>query len=135
LAVAEAKRIWDGAKNCETHHYLEKKQVESYGLKIDDNGNLLIPICDEYGNLVSLQKIWENPDKDADEKFIKRFLANGKTKCCYFKIGEIGDEVVICEGYATGATVYKCIGKPVVVAFYCGNVLDTAKIIRKNIPK
>jgi putative DNA primase/helicase len=96
---------------------------------------LLIPVYDEYGNLVSLQKIWENSNKDVDEKFIKRFLGNGKTKGCYFTIGKIGDEVVICEGYATGATIYKCVEKAVVVAFYCGNILDTAKIIRKKYPR
>jgi putative DNA primase/helicase len=134
LAAAEAKKIWDGAKNCETHSYLEKKQIESHGLKTLGE-MLLIPVYDEYSNLVSLQKIWENPDKNDDEKFIKRFLANGKTKGCYFTIGKIDDEVVICEGYATGATIYKCVEKAVVVAFYCGNILDAAKIIRKKYPR
>jgi putative DNA primase/helicase len=133
-AALQAKKIWDNAKNCETHPYLETKKVEAYGLKIDGE-KLLIPVYDENDNLVSLQEIWENPNKDVEKKFIKKFWKNGKTKCCCFTIGKIDDEVVICEGYATGATIYKCIGKAVVVAFYCGNILDVAKIIRKKYPK
>ncbi|MDR0580868.1 MAG: DUF927 domain-containing protein [Holosporaceae bacterium] len=133
-AALEAVKMWSNAQNCETHPYLAKKEVASYGLKTLGE-MLLIPVYAENGNLVSLQRIWENPDKNDGEKFIKRFLGNGKTKGCYFTIGEIGDEVVICEGYATGATIHKCIGKAVVVAFYCGNILDVAKIIRKKYPR
>jgi putative DNA primase/helicase len=134
-AALLAKKIWDKANNCETHPYLEAKKVESHGLKID-NKTLLIPVYDENDNLVSLQRIWENPNKNNDDaKFIKGFLENGKTKGCYFTFGKIDDEVVVCEGYATGATIHKCIGKAVVVAFYCGNILDVAKIIRRKYPK
>jgi putative DNA primase/helicase len=133
-AALRAKEIWNKAQNCETHPYLKEKHVECYGLKIDGE-RLLIPVCDEKDNLVSPQKIWENPNKNDDKKFIKGFLENGKTKGCYFTIGKIDDEVVICEGYATGATIHRCTEKAVVVAFYCGNILDVAKIIRKKYPQ
>ncbi|GHU13144.1 hypothetical protein FACS189449_08110 [Alphaproteobacteria bacterium] len=59
--------------------------------------------------MVSLQKIYPNG--------LKKFHAGGRKKGCYFVIGEICDEVIICEGYATGASIHECIEKPVVVAF------------------
>ena len=76
--------------------------------------------------IVSLQSI--------DAKGFKLFTLGGKKKGCYFVIGELGDTIVICEGYATGATVYEATGLPVVVAFDSGNLAPVSKIIRKKYP-
>ncbi|GHT94596.1 alkaline-shock protein [Alphaproteobacteria bacterium] len=124
-AAVAAQQIWNEAVECETHQYLEKKRVNAYGLKTQ-NETLLIPIFDENDNLVSLQKIYPNG--------LKKFHAGARKKGCYFVIGEICDEVIICEGYATGASIHECIEKTVVVAFDANNLLDVAKAIRRKYP-
>ena len=43
----KAQALWDEASACEKHPYLEKKQVLSYGLKIDSGGRLMIPMYDK----------------------------------------------------------------------------------------
>ena len=39
-----ASKEWELGAPCETHPYLEKKNVCSYGLRVDKNGSLMIPI-------------------------------------------------------------------------------------------
>jgi putative DNA primase/helicase len=132
IAVSQAKQIWSTASDCTTHPYLETKKIKAYGLKIDRQ-TLLIPLHDEHGNLASLQKIWPNPQISG--KFVKGFLKGSKIQGCCFTLGAIADEVVICEGYATGATIHEITGLPVVVAFSSNNLKCVAVIIAKKHPK
>jgi hypothetical protein len=101
--------------------YLEIKKIKSHRLKIDRQ-TLLIPLHDEHGNLTSLQKIWL--DSKNPGKFVKGFLKGSRLQGNCFTIGEIKENVVICEGYATGATIYEITGIPVVVAFSSNNLLN-----------
>jgi putative DNA primase/helicase len=128
--AVEVRKIWENATTCETHLYLEKKQIKSYGLKIQ-NDNLLIPLLNEDGNVVSLQKIFFDRKQN---KFIKMFYTGARTKGCFCILGNIDRETIICEGYATGASIHECVKKPVVVAFSSGNLYDVAKTIRKKYP-
>ena len=59
-AAKKAQALWESALPCEKHPYLEKKQVLSYGLKIDEHGNLVIPLYDKQLTIVGLQFI--DPD-------------------------------------------------------------------------
>lgn len=43
-------------------------------------------------------------------------------------------EIVICEGYATGASIHMATGAPVAVAFDAGNLKPVAKAIREKYP-
>jgi putative DNA primase/helicase len=111
------------------HPYLKIKKIKSYGLKIYGE-KLLIPICDENDNLVSLQSIQQLDSGN----FFKKFFPGARKKGCFFIIGDIYDEFIICEGYATGASIYECVEKPVVVAFDSGSIPDVAKAMRKKFP-
>jgi putative DNA primase/helicase len=130
-ASESALKIWNAATNCETHPYLKSKKIKAHGLKIERQ-TLLIPLYDEHGNLSSLQKVW--PDPKVPGKFIKGFLRDSKIQGCSFTLGEVQAEVVICEGYATGATIYEITDIPVVVAFSSNNLQCIAKLISKKYP-
>lgn len=124
----KALTIWSVAegKNIE-HYYLERKNIEPNGVRINDNGALIIPLrCD--GKLHSLQFI--------NAVGRKRFLSGGRTSGCYFSIGITKDKKVLCiaEGFATGATVHQATGYPVAVAFYAGNLEAVAKAMRLSYP-
>ena len=43
-------------------------------------------------------------------------------------------EVFLCEGFATGATVHEATGRPVVVAWDCGNLPKVAELLRSRYP-
>jgi putative DNA primase/helicase len=129
-SAIDAQQKWNNATICKTHPYLESKKIKSYGLKVE-NDTLLIPLFDENYNLSSLQKIFFD---NRERKFVKRFHAGARSKGCFFVLGEVRDEVIICEGYATGASIHECIEKPVIVAFSSGNLCEVAKIISKKYP-
>ncbi len=49
-------------------------------------------------------------------------------------LGKIPPEILVAEGYATGATLYKASGKPVAVAFDAGNLKAVALALKKHFP-
>jgi putative DNA primase/helicase len=110
-----------------SHGYLTEKHVSSHGLR-EHEGCITIPLYNENGKIRTLQFI--------DAEGNKRFLSDGKKKGCYYVIGciEKSDQVFICEGYATGATVHECTNEAVVIAFCTVGLKPVARIIRKKYP-
>ena len=121
----KAQSIFDTAHTVSSHPYLSTKKVLSHGLK-EYKGCLLIPLRDVEGKLWSLQFIDKNSEK--------RFLSGGKKKGCFFLIGTLGENAFVCEGYATGATIYECTAVPTVVAFDAGNLESVVQALRKQYP-
>lgn len=120
-AAEKAASIWEAAGPAEdTHPYLVKKAVWSYGLRVHD-GALIVPVRDAGGALHSLQFISPNGDK--------RFLPGGRVKGCYFSIGKPGKVLCIVEGFATGASIAGATGHAVAVAFNAGNLGLVAKAV------
>ena len=130
-AAIMAQTIWDAAQAVETGHaYLTKKGVNPNGARLiqaadahrlynrlspDLNGALLvIPMRNAAGQLRSLQFITDDG--------IKRPLTGGEKKGCYFVIGSPQGHIIVCEGFATGASLAQCTGDAVAVAFDAGNL-------------
>lgn len=113
-AAALAKKCWENAEPCETTDYLTRKSVRCYGLRQDANGDLLVPLINLSGDICSLQTI--------DTHGEKRFFQDGQIKGNFYLIGNPTDRIIICEGYATAASVHEATGSPVAVAFNCGNL-------------
>ena len=124
-AAAEAAMRWAAAVLTYDHAYLESKCVRSHGLRLEGS-DLLVPLRDVHGNLSGLQTITEHG--------VKRFLPGSRIKSCYFSIGKLGDRIVICEGFATGATLHEDSGFAVAVAFNAGNLVSVAKALRTKYP-
>ena len=126
----EAERIWGSAELAESDHpYLVRKGVKSYGLKkvkYDGLEVLLVPLVDEFGKIWSFQRIY--PDQRRADKIL---LKNGRTSGLYFTIGDLSIQRVVCEGYATGASIHAATGYCVHVAFNAWNLKAVAQTIRK----
>ena len=45
---------WLAAREVLAHPYLVRKKINLYGVKIDQNNNLLVPVLDDRGELISL---------------------------------------------------------------------------------
>ncbi|NBK25363.1 MAG: hypothetical protein EOM68_25490, partial [Spirochaetia bacterium] len=94
-AAKEAKQTWESCKQAEKDHpYLVKKRVEGYGLKVDSNNSLVLPLYNEAGEITSLQFI--------DTEGIKRFLSGGAIAGSYWWIGDLDNArmAYMAEGYA-----------------------------------
>jgi len=97
------------------------------------NSLLVIPLRDADGDIHSCQTI--------DPVGNKRFLSGGRIKGCFYLIGgPITDQAFICEGFATGASLYMhgkntgAKGQPIVVAFNAINLKPVAMTIRSKYP-
>jgi len=124
-AATQAAQRLAGAAPCTQHPYLTTKGVQAHGLKIEGD-NLLIPMVDTTGKVQSLQSI--TPDGD------KRFLSGGRVKGCYHAIGKPAGLLIVCEGYATGASIHAATGQAVAVAFNAGNLEAVAVALRSKYP-
>jgi len=126
-AAAEAEKRWQAAKPCITHPYLLAKGVKAYGVRSDAAGALIVPMRDTAGNLHSLQTITADGEK--------RFLSGGRVKGCYHAIGKPkGGALIVCEGYATGASINEATGQAVAIAFNAGNLEAVALALRAKYP-
>jgi len=127
-AAKKANEIYSKSNHVDPDHaYLIKKKIDSYGLKQSGKA-LIIPVLKPDGAIQSLQQIL--PDG------AKKFLPGGKIKGGSFVIGDIqqNDTFYICEGYATGASIYKADNKPVVIAFNSSNLKIVAQRYRATYP-
>ncbi len=125
-AVAAAKR-WDAATTAPADHpYLVRKGIQPHGIKAEGEA-LLIPLRDAATTLHSLQAI--GPEGD------KRFQPGGRIKGCYFGIGKPKGTLIVCEGFATGASIHEATGHAVACAMNAGNLLEVAQTLHSKYPK
>jgi putative DNA primase/helicase len=132
-AARRSQAMWDEAVDCEKHPYLEKKGVLSYGLKLANDGRLMVPLFDKQLTVVGLQFINDQGDK--------RFLPGSKKSGSFFILGQellkskTNNVINYCEGYATAASYYSDYSQPVVVAFDAYNLSPVAEIMFDIFPK
>lgn len=126
-AAIKAMKAWTDATPAESHPYLSAKQVKPHGARVIDD-TLVIPVYGRSGRIQSLQTI--APDGN------KRFMTGGKMADGRYWIGEpkSGSSVIVCEGFATGATIHEATGHPVVVGFNAGNLLPVVQSLHDANP-
>lgn len=123
-ARKKAAAIWGKARPArDDHPYLKRKKVAAHKLRAYQ-GALAIPLRDAASVLRSLQFI----DRDGT----KRFLTDGEVKGCYYGIGRQGGTIAVCEGYATGASIYEATGYAVACAMFAGNLEQVARALRSK---
>lgn len=142
-AALRAVALWQQARPCVDHPYLEAKGIVAQGARVTawpqgfidpDTGerdriamsSLIISMRDATGKLWSLAAIAPDGRKD--------FLYGGRKRGCYFAIGALVDTLCIAEGFATGASIYEATGYAVAVAFDCENLLPVALELRAKYP-
>jgi putative DNA primase/helicase len=126
-AARRAGELWLKASHVKRHPYLTAKKVSAHGIR-QSGDSLLIPLFDADDALHSLQFI--GPDGT------KKFLPGGRVTGCFHLIGEPrgAAAVLVCEGYATGASLHEATGMPVAVAFSAGNLRPVSLALRATYP-
>jgi P4 family phage/plasmid primase-like protien len=119
--------IFTRARPVAFHAYLKRKGVQPCGEVRESRDALVLPLRDTSGELYSLQFI--GPDGE------KRFLTGGKIAGCFFTISDQPEgALLICEGYATGASIHAATGGAVICALNCHNLMTVAKAMREKFP-
>jgi len=149
-AAQMAQTIWAAATPIDDaagHGYLVKKGIQPHGARLIEtdaarahcgrlsptlSGALLvIPMRNAAGELRSLQFITDDGTK--------RPLTGGEKQGCHYRIDKPdsaaqGGTLIVCEGFATGASIHEATGQSVAVAFDSGNLEAVAKSLRKVSP-
>ena len=132
-ARKECQQIWDESEQCpDDRPYVLAKGIIPYGAHVAPDGhqNIIVPIYVD-GEIWSVQELNVNR--------WKKFHTDGKIQGGYMDIPESPnappETIVICEGWATGCSLYEATGYTVRVAFYAGNLMAVAKFTREKLPK
>jgi putative DNA primase/helicase len=130
-AARKARATWEKLSPTGQCDYLERKGVQAHGVRFSSAGNLAIPMMDTAGRIHGLQVIYGSAEakerKGRDKDFWPAGLAKRGT---FFQIGAPSWVVLVCEGYATGASLHEATGYPVAVAWDAGNLLPVCEALR-----
>jgi len=118
-AIKRAHARWAASIECDSHPYLEKKGVAAHVARIEGD-NLLLPIYGPGGDICSVQTI-------NDDGSVKRFQYRAPTKGGRLNIGLHLGRTIVCEGFATGASIHDAVPDQVCVTFSKGNMAVVAR--------
>ena len=118
-----ATLTWESAGPADSAHgYLQRKGVRPHGIRMELGDVLVAPLVDLHGTIHTLQRIYEDGTK--------RFLSGGAKAGHFTPMGDrLADAatILVCEGWATGATAHEATGWPVVAAMDAGNLKRVAR--------
>jgi putative DNA primase/helicase len=134
-AAERAARIWTSAGPAPADHpYLTAKRARPLALRMDAGRRLVVPLQDIDGGIHSVEFIAQDG--------AKRFLAGGAKKGHFAVVGadpalleEPTGPVLICEGWATGASLHIATGHTVIAAMDAGNLMPVAEALRARFPE
>lgn len=127
VACERAEKMWTYCKDSGPTAYSRLKQVTVMkGTKRGDKDELLIPMRDIDGKLWGIQRIF--PDGK------KIFSKGQKVTGTFFLFGEIQDQIVLCEGWATGASVHAATQRTTGCCFNAANLVDVARAVKEKYP-
>lgn len=117
--------------------YLDRKQIVGFKVRYAPRtGAFLVPMCNVRDQIVGLQVIYPAAREDTGRD--KEYWPYGMSKeGAFHLIGphpEPGEPVLVCEGYATGASLYMATSLTVAIAFDAGNLLPVSKAMRERFP-
>ena len=136
-AAGAARALWDAASDtgAADHGYVRRKGVQPYGVRVGADGWLLVPLRDGAGTLWNVQRI--APEKPADGAPDKLFQRGGRKSGLWCMLGNApgAAALIVCEGWATGASLHEATGLPVAVAFDAGNLGKVARALPALFPR
>lgn len=135
-AAAQARKAWAACSPTGEAEYLRRKGVAAYGIRFSPSGAVVIPLLDTAGQVHGLQVIRTASEADQAKRPAKEFWPAGVTKRGHFHlIGLPSTILLLCEGYATGATLHAATSLPTAIAFDAGNLVPVAQALHKRYPQ
>lgn len=146
-AIAMAVKRWNEAPPAsDDNGYLERKMVRPHMARLDGK-SLLVPVYDRDGEIQNVQTIdrdggklfqWGAYLKDDDGNFVlspegKKLRGSGApAKGGRLNFGICIGRSIVCEGFATGASIYEAIPDRVAVGFSKSGVIDLVRELHGN---
>ena len=137
-AATKAQGWWRKCADFGESDYLTRKGLPAgnlFGARLSPSGNLVIPVQDGKGTIRGLQVVYRDPEIRKRKGRDKDFCPAGLQKKGHmYLIGSpmAGHVALLCEGFATGASLHQATGMPVIIAFDAGNLLPVAQIVCKT---
>src|SRR5450830_875483 len=115
--------------------YLDRKQIVGFKVRYAPRtGAFLVPMSNVRDQIVGLQVIF--PEKQESTGRDKSYWPAGMSKeGAFHLIGphpEPGEPVLVCEGFATGASLHMATSLTVAIAFDAGNLMVVSKAMRER---
>lgn len=132
-AANQAAELWEQACAGLDAPYMERKGVRGFGVRVDAGGGVVVPMRDVTGTLWNIQHIAATKPASGTDK---RFLPGGRKSglMCWLGVPAGAGVLLLCEGWATGASLHEATALPVCVAFDAGNLPTVAKAVRDAYP-
>ena len=131
LAADQMRLRWAGADpTYSSHPYLTAKGIGPGGTRLDRE-HILVPLFDAGGELTSLQSI----DPAGYKLFEAELPVAGSAFVMGTPIPTAKAPVLVCEGFATGASLHEATGRTVEVTFNAGNLTKVAERLVAAFPK
>lgn len=139
-AAKVAYGVWmnlPGEASPENCRYLAEKGVKGHGVKVNAEGQMVVPCRDAKGRLWSIQTVSEDGKrflKDSHKTATMHVLEpTGKGILDALKDPAHGT-IIIAEGYATAASLHEATGRATIAAFDSGNLMAVAEAVRAKFP-
>lgn len=129
-ASSRARQIFDSASEVTDHPYLARKGVAAFGVRVDQRGELIIPMYNSRGEVRGVQRIMP----DGQKRFLSGQANSGLFHVITSSSPDASRTVYVCEGYATGASLHMATGETVVVAFNSGNIGPASQAAKEVFP-
>ncbi len=128
VAANNAKRVLNNSFEADKNHaYLQEKGIKPYIAKQNNYGQLVVPVQNIHGDIRGVQFIEENGSK----KFLSGIEKRGNFALLSEEAKDVS-KVLVCEGFATGASLHEATKLPVVVAFDAGNLEEVSKALAEK---
>lgn len=128
VAANNAKRVLNNSFEADkSHAYLQEKGIKPYIARQNNYNQLVVPVQNIHGDIRGVQFIEENGSK--------KFLSGIEKKGNFALLSEEAKDVskaLVCEGFATGASLHEATKLPVVVAFDAGNLEEVSKALAEK---
>lgn len=136
-AAEQAAKAFKAQPETGNSEYLKRKQI--IGLRVRysaRSGAVLVPMQNVRDQIVGLQVIY--PERQERTGRDKMYWPAGMAKEGAFHLvgpePDPGEPLLVCEGYATGASLHMATSMAVAIAFDAGNLLPVAKAMRDRFP-
>jgi putative DNA primase/helicase len=109
------------------HPFLVKKKINVNGTKINEYGNIVIPMHDINDDIWSLQRI--------NDSGIKAYEKGAKKSGMFYMVGQKSEKyILIAEGFSTASSLNNILSFGVYVAFDSGNILEVLSNLKSKYP-
>lgn len=128
IAANNAKKVLSNSFEADKNHaYLQQKGIKPYIAMQNNFKQLVVPVRNIHDEIRGVQFI----DEDGTKKFLSGVEKKGNFALLAEEAKDVS-KVLVCEGFATGASLHEATKLPVAVAFDAGNIESVSKALAEK---